>query len=345
MGIPPSSLFIVDTGHALHACLSPKASREWAPHHDTLSLSSTLAHLGTGDEASLTRETVVALLVSPIALSYASLSALASSVRVRCNIARATRLTALDFKTSVADRPEALWREDEEHGFVLRHGSDLIEALRAATQPDVTGRIYGFSCYRATEYVILLGLAMEIREHQPALYKALQTRCEQQVIRSGQFHDVFLVEHGSLEHPMPPRYYVPGDRVWFRNPDPTSSDASGYEGSWVIYMGGGQFGNFWKRDQPYTLEDKCIEIHHWRDAVYVDAQGERRIDESRVEGLMAQTQANPMRREAVLARMMRWRDPQGVYAHGGCIDASREVPRSVAADANELIIPALKSTH
>lgn len=334
-----------DTGHTLHASLSPSAAREWTPNHDTLELRSRCSLLQSSNDDVLDREIVLSLLASPVALKFASLNALASSVRVRRHIARAARLTAMDFKTSVADRPPALWREDENHGFVLREGCDLIDALRAATQPDISGRMYGFSCYRATEYVILLGLAMELREHLPALYATLQRRCEQQVIRSGQFHDVFLIEHGSLDHPMPTRYYVPGDRVWFRNPDPVSSDASGYEGSWVLYLGNGQFGNFWKREQPYSLEAKCIEVHHWRDGVYVDSQGERRVDESRVEAMIAQTTANASRRDAVLSRMMRMRDPQGVYAQGGCIDATREAPRSVAADACELVIPALNQDH
>ncbi|MBN9618377.1 MAG: ribokinase, partial [Actinobacteria bacterium] len=50
------------------------------------------------------------------------------------------------------------WHYDEEHGFLLHEGRPLIDALRAATQPEATGRRYDFSCYRATEYVILLGI-------------------------------------------------------------------------------------------------------------------------------------------------------------------------------------------
>lgn len=43
------------------------------------------------------------------------------------------------------------------------------------------------------------------------------------------------------------------DRLRFRNPDAHSSDASGYEGSWGFYLGGGRFSNFWKRDHSFTL--------------------------------------------------------------------------------------------
>ncbi len=65
--------------------------------------------------------------------------------------------------------------------------------------------------------------------------------------------------------PLPARWFVPGDRVWFRNPDERSADAAGFEGSWVVYLGAGRFSDFWERGRPFTLERKCVEIHHWRD--------------------------------------------------------------------------------
>ena len=82
-----------------------------------------------------------------------------------------------------------------------------------------------------------------------------------------QYHDflnTFLLEIGSSATPFPMRCYVPGDRVWFKNPDDYSSNVKGYEGSWVIYMGGGLFTNLWNKSKPYTLETKCLEIYHWR---------------------------------------------------------------------------------
>src|SRR3546814_17994260 len=77
----------------------------------------------------------------------------------------------------------------------------------------------------------------------------LQRQWETRAIMSGQFHDVFLHEFGSMTEPLPPKYYIPGDRLWFRNPDEHSSNVEGYEGSWVFYVGDGLFTNFWKRDQ------------------------------------------------------------------------------------------------
>ena len=312
----------------------------WMPQHNTLSLHQQLAQEALSSDAmALEREIVVALLGSPLRFSFASLEALTSHVRVRRHMTLAARKTALAFKTEAAERPEDHWQYDEERGFTLKPGRCLIDALIAATQPEATGKLYDFSCYRATEYVILLGIAQELQTHHPDLLAQLQAINEVHAIRSGQFHDVYLVEYGSMAQPLPARYYVPGDRLWFRNPDERSSDVMGYEGSWVIYMGGGLFSNFWKRDQPFTLESKAIEIYHWRDGVHTNTQGQLQMDEGVVEQRVAQTLADPQAVQQVLSRMLRMRDAKGVYAEGGCLDTSRECPRSVSRDHCELVLP------
>jgi hypothetical protein len=327
-------------GLTLSCSLRPALKGAWMPQSDTLDLHSRLGHeVMSSDPIALDREIVVALLGSPIPFRFASLEALASHVRVRRNMTLAARKTALAFKTEAAERPEAQWQYDEDRGFTLKPGCGLIDALIAATQPEATGKLYDFSCYRATEYVILLGIAQELQAHHPDLLGQLQAINEVHAIRSGQFHDVFLVEYGSMDKPLPARYYVPGDRLWFRNPDERSSDVMGYEGSWVIYMGGGLFSNFWKRDQPFTLESKAIEIYHWRDGVHTDAQGQLQMDENVVDQRVAQTRADPQATERVLDRMLRMRDAKGVYAEGGCLDTTRECPRSVSAEHCELVLP------
>ena len=334
--------FIVPTAQGLQCALSLRQEQQaaWMPQHNTLSLHQHLAHEAlSSDVMALEREIVVALLGSPLRFSFASLEALRSHVRVRRHMTLAARKTALAFKTEAAERPEDLWQYDEESGFTLKPGCCLIDALIAATQPEATGKLYDFSCYRATEYVILLGIAQELRAHHPDMLAQLQAINEVHAIRSGQFHDVYLVEYGSMAQPLPARYYVPGDRLWFRNPDERSSDVMGYEGSWVIYLGGGFFSNFWKRDQPFTLESKAIEIYHWRDGVHTDAQGQLQMDESVVEQRVAQTLADPQALQQVLSRMLRMRDAKGVYDEGGCLDTTRECPRSVSRDHCELVLP------
>lgn len=314
----------------VEARLRSDCSDALCPGHDTLGLRARLARYFGPCEDDLMREAWVALLCAPLRIEFDSLEALASHLRVRCNIARAAEKTALAFKTSdAAERPQAYWHYREDQGFLLQPGVCLVDALIAATQPECTGRMYDFSCYRASEYVILLGLAQEAKRSAPGFYRQLQASARETCIKSGRFHDVFLLEYGSLDEPIPPRYYIPGDRVWFKNPDRVSSDASGYEGSWVIYMGAGRFSNFWKQGQPYTLESKSLEVYHWRHGAYCDAQQNMQIDEALVEARVRSTEANPAERARVLEMMGRYRDPTGVYASGGCIDATREFPRSL----------------
>jgi hypothetical protein len=307
--------------------------------HDSLGLAR-LPGLAAADEAlALTREIVLALLLHPLGTEWPSLDEWQAHVRMRRDIALAARRTELAFETDRATRPESHWREGEERGYVVRPDVSVIDALRAATQPQPGQAPHAFSCYRATEYVILLGIAQELQRSNPALLERLQRQCERHLIRSGAFHDHFLDEVGDIDKPMPPRYYVPGDRVWFRNPDEASADVVGFEGSWVIYLGRGQFANFWHREAPFTLEDKCLEIYHWRDGTYLDAAGEPRMDEHIVQQRVQATRGDPARHADVLARMMRIRDLRGVYADGGCIDASREQPRLVCPATATLILP------
>jgi hypothetical protein len=326
---------------ALVCTLRPDFREQSMPGFDTLALHDKLGHTPQTDEAwALEREICVTLLGSPHRFQFASLDSLTSHIRVRRNMALDARKTALAFKTEAAERPQAFWQDGgDEAGFILQPGRCLVEALTAATQPDATGKLYDFSCYRATEYVILLGIAQELQSENPELLAQLQSLNQVHAVRSGQFHEVYLVEYGSMEAPLPGRFYVPGDRLWFRNPDERSSDVTGYEGSWVLYMGGGLFSNFWKRDTPYTLESKAIEIFHWKDGAYTDAQGALQIDESVVEARVAQTEANPTARAQVLERMLRMRDPKGVYAEGGCIDTTREYPKSVSRGHCDLVLP------
>ncbi len=311
----------------------------WTPDWDTLELCTTLSLDPVGRPGDLVREILVAMLGGPVAFVFPTFEELASAVRIRCNIVEAARRTALDFATGSAERPGDCWTYAEGRGFTLLPGVSLIHALRKATQPEVSGQMYSFSCYRATEYVILLGIAEELRVCNPALLHRLQRQWETRAIMSGQFHDVFLREYGSMEVPLPPRYYVPGDRLWFRNPDENSSDVTGFEGSWVFYLGGGLFSNFWKKDQPFTLEAKCMEIFHWRHGTYRDAAGELQMDEAIVEARVRDSLSRPAEVADILGHMERLREPKGCYGNGGCIDTTREYPRWVCPGTSDLVLP------
>lgn len=262
-----------------------------------------------------------------------------SAVRMRRRIVEAGYKTAMNFKTEEADRPEEYWRYAEDTGFTLKPGTPLITALQMATQPTHSGRLYAFSCYRATEYVILLGIAQELAHCNPALLERLQRQWETRAIMSAKFHACFLREYGSMAQPLPPCYYVPGDRLWFRNPDELSSDVTGYEGSWVVYLGNGEFTRFWRQGKPYSLAEKCIELYHWRHGVYRDGGGTLRMNEDTVAELTRRDLNDPLATELILQRMMRYRDPSGTYRQGGCIDTTREQPRWIQPETSDLLLP------
>ncbi len=327
-------------GPWLRLKLKPTALEKWAPGFDTLRLHEKLKLDTQSQPDDLRREILVAMLIGPIEFEFPSVDELVSAVRIRQYIVQNARKTTLAFHTTQAERPQDCWTYQEDRGFTVLPGADFIQALTKATQPEVSGALYAFSCYRATEYVTLLGIAQELAQSNPLLLTQLQTLWTQRAIQSGEFHEVFLREQGSMDSPLPPRFFVPGDRTWFRNPDEPSSNASGYEGSWVMYLGGGLFTNFWKQGQTYTLVSKCVEIYHWRNAVFLDVQGNERIDEDKVDALVNTTMDDPAEVTRIMAVMARFREPRGVYTDaGGCIDTTREFSRWVRPDTADLILP------
>jgi hypothetical protein len=326
-------------GDILHAMLPIELAERIAPESNTLDLRSNMSGLTDDRAGDLEREIIVAMLLSPLGFSYPSFAELQSAVRIRLNIVQAAWKSALAFDTEHAERPDDYWTYAEDKGFTVRPGKSLIEALVSATQPERTGKRYSFSCYRATEYILLLAIAQELALSNLALLDELQRQWEARAVMSGEFHDVFLSEYGSLEHPLPQGYFVPGDRLWFRNPDELSANAEGYEGSWLFYLGGGLFTNFWRPEQPYTLTSKCIELYHWRDAVYQDEEGIWRINESVVDARVRESSQDAEKTSEILALMLRLRAPRGVYGEGGCLDATRECARRVRPGTAELSFP------
>ena len=329
-----------ETGPWVRLWLDAATAKAWAPGYDTMHLAATLGLQTQARAADLEREILVAMLMSPPGLDFPSVDELESAIRIRRNIVQAARQTTLAFDTAAAERPEDCWTYHEDKGFTLLPDVPLIDALIKTTQPEVSGRLYSFSCYRATEYVTLLGIAQELARSNAELFERLQAVWRQRAIMSEEFHTVFLREQGSMQQPVPPLYYVPGDRVWFRNPDEASADACGFEGSWVMYLGGSLFTNFWKQHQPYTLTRKCVEIYHWRHGLYRDAQGESQIDEAHIEPMIEATLNDPQALSGVMARMTRWREPRGVYTDaGGCMDTTREFARWVRPGTTDMSIP------
>jgi len=326
---------------ALQWVLKQERIDAWMPDLNTFDLCERAGLQSRASTADLTREIWLTLLASPVVWVFPSAEELLSAVRMRLFIVQAARKTALDFHTSEAERPNDCWTYQKETGFTVRPGSPLIDALIKATQPEASGMLYAFSCYRATEYILLLAIAQEAQLSNPALLAALQKQWETRAVMSGRFHEVFLREIGSIDEPLPISYYIPGDRVWFRNPDDASSDVAGFEGSWVFYLGGGQFSNFWQRNKPFTLASKCVDVYQWRNGTTRDANGELQMNEELVEQLVDSTMTQPAEVERITQRMYRLRDPQGVYVQGGAMDTSRESPRWVRPGTTDIVLPGM----
>ena len=318
-----------NAGYFLEVRLQQRYFDLWCPGFDTLQLRTLAPDLALSGDQALEHEVVLTMLAAPQSMTFKSVAQLESHIRIRVNIARAAAKTSLAFNTEAAERPSEYWQGDSEKGFVIRQGVSLEEAIIAATQPEVTGRQYEFSCYRAAEYLVLLGLAKEAKLANPTYLLELEAQCRLAVPRSDPFHTTYVCEYGTPDNPIPMRYYVPGDRLWFKNPDDRSSDVKGFEGSWVFYLGGGLFSNFWRRDKPFDLTSKCLEIYHWRDGAFINSNGVLSMDEGEVERQIDLTRQSPEKMDDVLSKMMVYRDPAGVYANGGCIDSTREIPRSL----------------
>ncbi len=310
------------------------------PDFDTTGIASELGLSGLKRSKDLELEIILAMARSPVLFSYPNIQEFESAVRVRRNAALAAYQAELNFDTEGLERPREYWTYHPDTSFTLLPNVSIIDALIQTTQPALAGQVYSFSCFRASEYILTLALSLELRDCHPALHQQIESRWSRRAIMGEEFQAVFLREYGSIAAPIPPRFYVPGERVWFRNPDEPSSDVRGYEGSWLYYLGSGLFNNFWDRKNPYTMVTKCLEIFHWRHGVDRNAQGQLIMDEAKVALRVAESAAKPEEVERILALMMKYRDPSGVYADGGCVDATRESFRFMHPASSDIRIPA-----
>ena len=319
-------------------------ANDLAPEGDTSGLCRKLNLHTTENSRDLEAEILMAMLLSPVPFHFPSYEELVSSVRIRRNIVQSARKTSLSFATNEAERPEEYWIYDEDRGFILRPGCSLIDALTAATQPGQNGKRYTFSCRRAGEYIVLLSIAMEVADCHPELCQALHQQAEARALKGREFERIFQHCHGSLEKPLPLKYFVPGDRTWFRNPEPISAEITGYEGSWTFYLGNGIYADFWRPNQHYNLTTKCLSIYHWRNSTFRDAQGELQIDESRVEAQVDETLKSPSATADILRDLVQLQAPLGVIG-GGSIEAHRECIRQVCRGTSDLHLPEVPSTN
>ena len=294
------------------------------PDFDTANITTFLRTHQPNRDRALISEIILAMALSPDVVYFGSEQELKSNLRMRCTVVQVASRTELNFDTSSITRPQAYWIYTKENGFLLRQGVSLADGLERALCPDVSGFTYAFSCQRASEYLILYAVVCELQKVNKTGLNDVEQQWRKRALTGDDFLFRFLGERGTYENPMPMRYYIPGDRIWFKNPDDHSSDIEGYEGSWVIYLGSGRFCNLWDRHRPYTLEEKCLEIFYWSKSTAVNDSGVLFMNEDLVKEQVNKALNDPALSRSILEKMMVYRDPTGVYADGGCIDLSRD---------------------
>jgi hypothetical protein len=294
------------------------------PDFNTANITTFLRTHQPDQDQALISEIILAMALSPDVVYFGSEQELKSNLRMRCTVVQVASRTELNFDTSSITRPQAYWIYTKENGFLLRQGVSLADGLERALCPDVSGFTYAFSCQRASEYLILYAVVCELQKVNKTGLNDVEQQWRKRALTGDDFLFRFLGERGTRENPMPMRYYIPGDRIWFKNPDDHSSDLEGFEGSWVIYLGGGRFCNLWDRHRPYTLEEKCLEIYYWSQCVEVSPAGILWMNEAVVKERVEKALHEQDLSGPILKKMMVYRDPTGVYAEGGCIDLSRD---------------------
>ncbi len=304
--------------------------------NDTTALCEAFGLDSFADPRDLEREIWLAMLVSPVIIDFPSFAEIESAVRIRMNIVAAARKTFVRFDTMQVDRPTEYWTWNDDCGFLLNRGKPLARAIEVAMQPGKSDRAYAFSCKRAGEYLVLLGLAQEAEAVNPALYRRLVKQSQTRALRGDDYDNAYLQKIGTPDEPVPPRFFIPGDRVWFRNPDKFSSEITGFEGSFTVYIGGGRFPNFWKKNRTETLITKCLTIYFWREAIYQNAEGEWQVDEPHADRLVEAVLKDPERVEQIVDEMMQWQEPNW---EGGAMEPSRDCARFVRAGSEDFNLP------
>jgi hypothetical protein len=294
------------------------------PDFDTANITTFLRTRQSNKDPALMSEIILAMALSLNIVYFGSEQDLKSNLRMRCTVVQLASRTELNFDTSSITRPQAYWIYTKENGFLLRQGVSLADGLERALCPDVSGYTYAFSCQRASEYLMLYAVVCELQRVNKTGLNDVEQQWRKRALTGDDFLFRFLGEQGTRENPMPMRHYIPGDRIWFKNPDDHSSDIEGFEGSWVIYLGGGRFCNLWDCRSPYTLEEKCLEIYYWSQCVEVSPAGIPWMNEAVVKERVQLALDDPAIKKPILQKMMVYRDPAGVYADGGCIDLSRD---------------------
>ncbi|PRC92322.1 hypothetical protein [Solimicrobium silvestre] len=145
---------------------------------------------------------------------------------------------------------------------------------------------YSIGCYTATKLVMVQGILDYYHRIKKSPHEL--ARVERRLMADGEplvnieprafwfFEEDFdanrLWENGKLlemRYNIPPRNFVPGDWGYILNTDPKTKNKIGYEGSNAIYLGRGQFDDYYNdHNHSYLLREKLDEVYQWRNKVF-----------------------------------------------------------------------------
>ena len=325
-------------GLSIRFRLSPVLQREWARACGTLQLSEKL-RLHPLSEKEVWRRDSAGYAVGTGDFRYPGYPELAASVRIRQNIAEASRRTSLSFHTSKIERPTEFWRHSEECGFTVLPGKPLIEALRMATQPEASGQQYSFSCYRATEYVILLAIAQELVTCNPELLHRLQLQWESPCHHVGAISPCFFARIRIHERTASPGILRSGRPFVVSQSGRTFLRRHGLRRILGFLSGQRSVHQLVEEQQALQPGFEMRRDISLAQRGLPGCHGRMQMDESIVEERVRATLSDPDETAHILESMMRLRDPSGVYADGGCIDTTREYPRWVCHGTSDIVLP------
>jgi hypothetical protein len=235
-------------------------------------------------------------------------------INIRKIIVQYGYLTHVKFNTGTDTKINVDYFQYNDKDVILLENKSLLEGIKKSIIPK--DKLYNYSCQRITEFLLLLGL-LEVNKNKP-ICKQIESIWRRKAIKSELFQDTFLYEYGTKENPIPMKYYIPGDRIWLKNPDDKSSDIVGYEGTWVVYLNDGLFCDFWKDggdvSHQHTLEDIIITIYNWRHSIVKKDS----IDDKFVQQLNKNINNNPDIKNNIIKSMYKY------YADGGCMDKTRD---------------------
>jgi hypothetical protein len=295
-----------------------KLKKEWSNkliiNFNTLNLCNMMKQYDIKDD--ITIEILLCLLNSPIIHEFNNFNELESEINIRKNIVKYGYLSHVYFDTKSSSRSSEYF-----DGVSLLPDKSLIDGIKNNLLPSISGNLYDFSCRRVTEQLILLGILIEAERIKPKLVNEIENEWRSGPLKSKVFEKVFITNYGSKFNTIPNRFYIPGDRIWFKNPDQASSDIEGYEGTWTVYLNNGLFADFWKdngiKDNQYTFEDILIQIYNWRDSIKI-VNGKNDIDSEIVQMLNTIANNNTIIKSNIINKMNKY------HNIGGCIDMSRD---------------------